>query len=91
MAELRIEIDRIDEDLIALFAERLGYIHRAAELKKGLGLPADIPERVAEVVANAGRMAEERGLEPSLYGDIWMRIVQAAIAEEKKRLGEDLD
>ena len=91
MGELRVAIDRVDEDLIALFAERMGYIHRATELKRGLGLPADIPERVVEVIANAARLAGERGLEPALYGDIWTMIVQAAIVEEKKRLGEEPD
>ena len=33
MAEIRAEIDRLDEDLVRLFAERAGYIDRAAEIK----------------------------------------------------------
>ena len=35
MAEIRAEIDRLDEDLVRLFAERAGYIDRAAEIKAG--------------------------------------------------------
>ncbi|KQT49042.1 hypothetical protein ASG43_08235 [Aureimonas sp. Leaf454] len=89
MTELRHAIDRIDAELVALFAARLGYIHRAAELKLDLALPAEIPERVAEVIANVRRLAQTHDLDPGLYGDIWTRIVDAAIAEEKKRLGED--
>lgn len=88
MTELRAAIDLIDAELIALFAERLGYIHRAAELKKDIGIPADVPDRVQEVVSNAAARADALGLDPALYGDIWSRIVQAAIAEEKVRLGE---
>jgi hypothetical protein len=33
MAQIRAEIDRLDEDLVRLFAERAGYIDRAAEIK----------------------------------------------------------
>ena len=32
MAQIRAEIDRLDEDLVRLFAERAGYIDRAAEI-----------------------------------------------------------
>lgn len=88
MTELRAAIDLIDAELIGLFAERMGYIHRAAELKKNVGIPAEVPDRVQEVISNASKLAEGHGLDPSLYGDIWSRIVQAAIAEEKVRLGE---
>lgn len=88
MSQLRAAIDLLDAELMALFAERMGYIHRAAELKKDIGIPADVPDRVQEVVANASARAKVAGLDPALYGDIWSRIVQAAIAEEKIRLGE---
>jgi hypothetical protein len=42
MAEIRAEIDRLDEDLVRLFAERAGYIDRAAEIKATADLPARI-------------------------------------------------
>ena len=51
MADIRAEIDRIDEALMALFAERWAYIDRAAEIKKPVGLKADIPSRVDEAVS----------------------------------------
>ena len=42
MAQIRAEIDRLDEDLVRLFAERAGYIDRAAEIKAEVDLPARI-------------------------------------------------
>lgn len=42
MADIRVEIDRIDHALMTLFAERWGYIERAAEIKRPLNLKADI-------------------------------------------------
>ena len=86
MAELRAEIDSLDAELFERFAERMTYIHRAAELKRGAGIPANVPERVDEVVANARARAVSHGLDPELYGDFWQQLVAAAIAEEE-RLG----
>ena len=70
MAELRAEIDRVDAALVALLAERAGYIDRAAELKAALGWPARIEARVEEVVANVRARAEARGLPPVGMPDI---------------------
>lgn len=88
MAEVRIEIDRIDQALMALFQERWGYIGRAAEIKKPAGLKADIPARVDEVRQNARRSAVAAGLDPEFYEDLWARLIQHSIAHELDILGE---
>ena len=89
MADVRAEIDRLDHALMALFAERWGYIDRAAEIKRALNLKADIPARVAEVRENARRHATEFGLEPGFYEGLWTQLIDHAIARERKLLGED--
>jgi len=88
MAEIRVEIDRIDQALMALFQERWGYIGRAAEIKKPAGLKADIPSRVDEVRLNARRNAAMAGLDPDFYEDLWARLIQHSIAHEQTILGE---
>ncbi|WP_426123919.1 chorismate mutase family protein [Pararhizobium sp. PWRC1-1] len=88
MAEIRVEIDRIDQALMALFQERWGYIGRAAEIKKPAGLKADIPSRVDQVRQNARRNAEKAGLEPDFYEDIWARLIQHSIEHELDILGD---
>lgn len=87
MAVLRAAIDRLDRRLIGLFAEREGYIGRAAELKAAAGLPARIPERVEEVIANIRAAAAAEGLDPTLYETLWRVVIEAAIALEQARLG----
>ena len=64
MSDLRAEIDRLDVELVALFAQRVAYIDRAAEIKSEVGLPARIGARVEEVVANVRRHATAHGLPP---------------------------
>lgn len=89
MAEIRENIDRVDRALMALFAERWSFIGRAAEIKAGLGIPADVPERVREVRDNAHRNAEALGLEGAFYEGIWAELIDRAIAHEKALLGEE--
>ncbi|ANH02732.1 MULTISPECIES: chorismate mutase family protein [Shinella] len=89
MAEIRENIDRVDRALMALFAERWSFIGRAAEIKAGLGIPADVPERVREVRDNAHRNAEALGLDGAFYEEIWAQLINRAIAHEKALLGEE--
>jgi isochorismate pyruvate lyase len=89
MADIRAEIDRIDEALVRLFAERAGYIDRAAEVKAVVDLPARIEDRVEEVVRNVRRHADEQGLPPDLVEKLWRRLIDWSIAREENRLGPD--
>lgn len=89
MASLRAQIDAVDEQLVALLAQRHALIERAARIKERIGLPARIDARVEEVVANAGRHAASRGLDPALIEDIWRQLVEAAIAQEDRYLNGD--
>ena len=89
MAEIRAEIDRVDEDLVRLFAERATYIDRASEIKAEVNLPARIGSRVEEVVANVRRHALTYGLPPELVEKLWRRLIDWSIAREESRLGPD--
>lgn len=89
MADIRAEIDRLDAALVALFAERAGYIDRAAEIKAEVDLPARIDARVEEVVANVRRHAATHGLPPDLVEKLWRRLIDWSIAREESKLGPD--
>lgn len=82
MADLRVQIDRIDRALLDLLAERARCIDRAISLKPQENLPARTTGRVAEVLANVRAGARERGLAPDLIERIWTEMIEAAIARE---------
>lgn len=86
MTELRLVIDQIDDELIDLMAIRQKCIDRAVELKQIENLPANIPDRVAEVISNVTARAEKVGLDPDLVAFLWSEIVQRAIAREDRTL-----
>jgi isochorismate pyruvate lyase len=89
MADLRSEIDRVDEELVARFAQRATYIDRAVEIKSGIDLPARIEARVEQVVGNVRRHAVKHGLPPDLVEKLWRRLIDWSIAREESTLGPD--
>ena len=89
MADIRAEIDRVDRELVALFAERTGYIDRAAVIKGPLQMPARITPRVEEVVANVRAEALVHGLPPDLMEKLWRRLIDWSIAREEGVLGPE--
>lgn len=89
MAHVRAEIDRLDQDLVRLFAARAAFIDRAAEIKAEVDLPARIDTRVEEVVQNVRAHAQAYGLPPDLVEKLWRRLIDWSIAREESRLGPD--
>ena len=62
LARLRVEIERIDRELIALIAERVGLARQVGVAKRAIGAPTLDPAREAAVVRRAGTLAREAGL-----------------------------
>jgi isochorismate pyruvate lyase len=90
LSDLRREIDVIDEKLVHLLASRLKVVQRVVKVKSRDGLPANVPERVEEVVASARRMAAAEGLPPDLAEVIWRDMVSWIIAYEDRHLMQKL-
>lgn len=89
MDELRVEIDKIDSEMVGLIAERARFIDRAIVLKKRDGLPAYIPQRVEEVVANVRKAARDLGAPEHVVETIWRVMVDEFIAIESGRLAQN--
>ncbi|MBO6917471.1 MAG: chorismate mutase [Rhizobiaceae bacterium] len=88
MAELRVEIDQLDRQLIELIAKRTQYIDRAAVLKQSEKLPARITSRVEEVVDNVKRLASQNNLDPQIAETVWRDLIEWSIAKEEQVLGK---
>ncbi|SOH93016.1 isochorismate pyruvate lyase [Monaibacterium marinum] len=88
MAELRLGIDALDRELIALLTRRASFIDRAIQLKPAENLPARIDNRVEQVVSNVRHLATQQGLDPALAEDIWRTVIEWSIAREQRVLGD---
>jgi isochorismate pyruvate lyase len=87
MAQLRVQIDTIDKELIDLLSQRAGYIDRAIGLKSDNGWPARLADRVEVVAQNARVNAEAVGYDADLAESLWRQIIEWSIDREEKVLG----
>ena len=81
MKDVRHEIDRIDELLVALLAERQTYIEAAGRIKpdrQDVRDPARIEDVVRKVVAASNRL----GLSPAISEPVWRTLIERCIAHE---------
>lgn len=84
--EIRAEIDRIDTELVALLAERFGYVQRMAELKRSPSEAYD-GDRIEAVLSLVRRESEERGLDVDLAESLWRRLIDWNVAFEERSIG----
>jgi chorismate mutase/prephenate dehydratase len=48
--ELRVNIDRVDDEILTLLNERMGYVHKVGELKNDTDAPIYRPEREQQII-----------------------------------------
>ena len=72
--EVRANIDRIDRQIVALLAERGGYVKLAARFKKTTD-DVKAPQRVEQVIAKVKALAEELGANPSVTVQVYRAMI----------------
>ncbi len=87
MDDVRAEIDRIDEELVDLLAERFGYVDRAWQLKDNPE-QATVPWRIQQVVDKVRGHAEKRGLPARLVEALWRQMIGWFIQYEEEKLAK---
>jgi len=88
MDEVRKEIDRLDNALVDLVAERFTYVDRAWQLKNNPA-EATVPWRIQQVIDKVKARADERGLPPELVESIWRQMIGWFIQYEEEQLQRD--
>lgn len=85
MDDVRVEIDRIDEEMVDLICERFAYVDRAWQLKKS---PADatVPWRIQQVIDKVRARAEKNDLPPELVEALWRQMIGWFIQYEEENL-----
>jgi predicted regulator of amino acid metabolism with ACT domain/chorismate mutase len=87
LQELRRDVDRIDEQIISLLAQRLRLADNLVALKRKLKLEVRDKAREREVIERARALARERKMNPGFVESV-MRLVMAQMAgEERERFG----
>ncbi len=81
MADVRHEIDRLDQILVALIAERQSFMDAAARIKGHRGLVRD-EARIEDVMAKVAVCAKEAGLSLAIAEPVWRTMMDRCIAYE---------
>lgn len=81
LAQLRTEIDAVDQQLLALLNQRAGLAHEVGEIKKVEGSPVYRPEREAQVILGL-QTANPGPLKAANIATVWREIMSACRALE---------
>ncbi len=85
--DVRENIDRLDEIIVPLLAERIGYVLQAAQFKETRG-DVRIPKRIEFIVDRVRAFAEKEGMDPAMAETIYRHIMEESIAREELRWDE---
>ncbi|SME97687.1 chorismate mutase [Pseudogulbenkiania subflava] len=81
--EVREQIDRIDQALVALIAERGLYVEQAAAFKNSTA-EVEGGKRVDQVIRRVTRLAGELGADPELTAAVYRTMIGHFVASEMK-------
>lgn len=87
LARCRDEIERIDDQLIALLDQRLALGRRTGELKRVAGLPIIDPVREADVIRRVANAARSCGLPSEPIREIFWQIVEMSRRAQEAESG----
>ncbi|SFC79162.1 isochorismate pyruvate lyase [Polaromonas sp. OV174] len=81
MAEVRQHIDALDQRIVALMAERSGYMTQAARIKQDVNQVHD-QDRIDFIVDRVKAMAREMGAPDAVIEAAYRAMIDASIAFE---------
>jgi isochorismate pyruvate lyase len=87
LLDVRREIDRLDQRIVRLLAERSGYVGEAARIKDKASQIVD-RARIEQVVEKAGMRAKEFGADGETIARIYRAMISAFIAFERKQFSK---
>ena len=91
LADVRVEIDRCDKALVAMIAERFGYVERAWQIKLKQGQEANVPWRNQQVIDKVRAQATAEGVSPDLCEALWRQMIGWFIQYEEEKLRKDIE
>ena len=81
MAEIREQIDRLDQELVTLLANRQKLIAAAGKVKPSRDTVRD-EARIEEVIALVKQQAAKAGLAHEIAEPVWRQLIESSIAYE---------
>ena len=81
LEEVRNEIDKIDEEIVKLIAQRSKYVKQAAKFKESVEeIKSD--ERINDVLNHVRHLAGSLGISPNLVADLFKILIDKMVEME---------
>lgn len=81
LQEAREEIDKVDEQIVKLIAQRNEYIKQIAHFKNSID-EIKAEDRIQDVISRVREQAISLGLSPNLINDLYVRMIDAMVESE---------
>ena len=81
LEEAREKIDKVDEEIVKLIAERNNYIKQIAHFKTSVE-EIKAEERIADVISRVREQAISLGLSPNLINELYVKMIDAMVESE---------
>lgn len=88
LSEIREHLDRLDNALLTILAERMSFIPKVAEYKKNNNIVRYQPEREKEIFKAKEELAKKLNVNPKLTRKIFETIIEDSHRIEKEIMGE---
>ena len=88
LEQARARIDEINEQVVALLAERSAVVDDVCALKAEEGRTVRDPEREAELLSHVRDVAREHGLPPKLAEALFETILEHSVQRQRRRRAE---
>jgi chorismate mutase-like protein len=88
LKEIREHLDRIDNTLLFLLAERMSFIPKVAEYKKRNNIQRYQPEREKQIISSKKKLASENKLNPDFIEKIFKELISEAHKIERNIIGK---
>lgn len=76
LADIRTEIDALDERIVELLAQRGAYVLAAAQFKRS-AVEVRAPARVEQVIERVRALAEAHGAAPEMVERVYRELIAA--------------
>ena len=82
LAEIRAQIDRLDQAIVGLLAKRGRYVLAAAKFKRS-EVEVSAPQRVEQVIAGVRALAQAQGASPDVVERVYRELIAAFTDAER--------
>ncbi|MDQ3158601.1 MAG: chorismate mutase [bacterium] len=89
LEELRIELDKIDDEILELLVKRFELTQQVGEFKANNKMPVVAPDREKEIFDRLRSKTASAGLEPEMTQKIWRAIIDEVVVNHKRLKADD--